>query len=502
MWFFTLLILGGVFLTAGIAPADIGTAETLIRDAQKLYFNGKATEADNMLQQAEDLISRAMTGGDSAAAARARGLDGKARKLRKDIDRKLGKTAGTVFASPSPAKAPAVGATGGMAMPSFVASRLKGVNSSIENGRGWLAKGSVRTARRSLDRALEQMREIEEKYGGKYPPDHQDAVATKEHLQSFENMVADAEAREGARKAEAGMKAEQAAKESAVWKDRLKPYVTGMGQPGYDPKRYFIGSFTGDDEEMGRRAALYTEVQTRMESYRTEGPGEDGTDELKEIARQLEYQIESFAGSLQGAGETYLREALTQIDFLLRRSSEESAKIGTGTPPLPMDKDVIGRSKKLLDRASKILGVDDAGVSDAEGKYARILEMDGKIRKARLAETRMSPDKFTGKGADEIRDKAQGILAEKKPGVRILRTSIVSPDWIEERVTEWTDTTRTALRYRVTWYVTAQVAGKGGDEAKIYTIHVARDRRSDGSWSPLYGHIMYEDAILAENVNR
>ena len=502
VWFVAFVTLGWIVLTAGSALADVGKADAFIRDAQKLYFNGKPAEADTTLREAEDLISEALTSSDPAVVKKAKGLEGKANRLRKDIDRKLGKVAGTASVERSIPKPPAGGAPDGLAMPSQVAFRLKGVNTAVDNGKAGLEKGRVSTARSNLDKALEQMREIEERYGGKYPPDHADVIAVKDNLRSFEKMVTEAETLEDAQKADAAAKAEVAVKSSAMWADRLRPYVTGMGRPGYDPKRYFIGSFTEDEKEMSARAALYTEVRARMEAYRAEGPGEDATDDLKEIVRQLDYQLESFTSSLRSGGESALREASTQIEYLYRRSGEEAAKIGTGVLPLPMSKDAIGRSRQLLDQASKILGSDDGRITEAEGQYARILELDGRIRTARLSETRMIPDKFTGKGAGEITDKAKGILAEKKPGVKALRATIVSPDWTEEKVVEWTDTTHSALRHRTTWYVTVQVAGKQGNEAKIYTIHVAKDRRSDGSWSPLYGHIMYEDPILAENVNR
>lgn len=496
-----LIILAFVSVTAGNGLADMGKAGTLIRDAEKLYFNGKAAEADGVLRQAEDLISQALTGGDSTEMNKARSLDGKAKRLRKNIDRKLGAVAGPAPVSASPSKA-AGGSPAASAIPSQVQYRLKNVNKYVEQGKQSLEKGRVSTAGQFLEKAQDQMREIEEKYGGNYPADHEDVVFARNNLDTFQELLSEAEARESAAKAEKAMHAEEAAERSALWVERLKPYERGLGRPDHDPKKYFIGSFTEEEEEMGRRTALYTEVRGQMEAYRAEGPGEEATDELKEIVRQLDYQVASFTESLQDGGEMYLRDARTQIEYLHKRSEEEAAKIGKGTLPLPMNKEAVARSRQLLDRASRILGSDDERIVKAEGQYGRIIDLDGKIRQARLSETRMAPDKFAGKDAGEIKNKAKEILGVKKPGVRALRTTIVSPDWNEERVTEWTDTTRSALRYRVTAYITAQVAGKRGDEAKIYTIHVARDRRSGGDWGPLYGHIMFEDLILEENVDK
>ena len=77
-----------------------------------------------------------------------------------------------------------------------------------------------------------------------------------------------------------------------------------------------------------------------------------------------------------------------------------------------------------------------------------------------------------------------------------------SADWAAESVIEWTDTTQSALRHRVTRAVSAQVAGKSGDATTLYTLHIAKDRRTDGSWGPLHGHIMFKDPILEENVQK
>ncbi|MGD8284074.1 MAG: hypothetical protein PVG08_08200, partial [Desulfobacterales bacterium] len=59
-----------------------------------------------------------------------------------------------------------------------------------------------------------------------------------------------------------------------------------------------------------------------------------------------------------------------------------------------------------------------------------------------------------------------------------------------------------ALRHRVTRSVSTQVAGKLDGETTLYTIHIAKDRRTDGSWGQLHGHIMFEDPILEKNVQK
>ena len=65
---------------------------------------------------------------------------------------------------------------------------------------------------------------------------------------------------------------------------------------------------------------------------------------------------------------------------------------------------------------------------------------------------------------------------------------------------EPTDTTHTALRYRTTRSVTAQVAAKLADKVQLHTLDLSKDLQAGGSWWPVYGHIMFTDAMLEQNV--
>jgi hypothetical protein len=114
----------------------------------------------------------------------------------------------------------------------------------------------------------------------------------------------------------------------------------------------------------------------------------------------------------------------------------------------------------------------------------------------------MIADKFKGKEIEDLKKKANEIVAKKFEGAKILRTTIISPDWKEESVIEWTDTTMSALRFRTTRSVTAQVGAKVGNDCNIYTCDINKDRRADGTFGELNGHIMFTDPILEENISK
>ena len=101
----------------------------------------------------------------------------------------------------------------------------------------------------------------------------------------------------------------------------------------------------------------------------------------------------------------------------------------------------------------------------------------------------------------ELRKMAEKIVAKDKPGAKILRVSVYKDEWEEERVLEPTDSTSTAIRYRVTRSINAQVAVKLSGEVSLDTLHIAKDQKGSG-WGQLYGHIMYSDPMAEKNVKK
>jgi hypothetical protein len=289
---------------------------------------------------------------------------------------------------------------------------------------------------------------------------------------------------------------------SVEWIANLKPYITSSSSPGYDENKYFIGSYTEEAEEMVKRQNIYLMARKDFDAYKKSGVSDKATDELEDIARKLEMELKNFEENCESMANFRLDEAERQIDRLLKRAAEEAKKIGTGDMPLPASKFALQQPLHPLGLGKLVLGGDHERVVELENKYAQLLAEDAKLVQARISENRMLPDKYSGVDAATLKAKAEEILKAKYSKAKVLRTTLISDDWKEENVLEWTDTTRTAWRHRVTRYLSAQTAGKIGKETKVYTINIGKDRRSDGSWGPLHGHVMFEDLILEENVQK
>ena len=133
----------------------------------------------------------------------------------------------------------------------------------------------------------------------------------------------------------------------------------------------------------------------------------------------------------------------------------------------------------------------------------QIEQQDQKNRAVCADRTYMAPDRFKGDEDAELRQKAEEIVKDKSTTGKALRVTLPAANWQEENVLEWTDTTRTVLRYRTTRFMTAQAAAKSPD-GKVYLhgVHLANDRQSDGTWGPLHGHIMWSDWMAEKNVDK
>ncbi|HNT34893.1 MAG TPA: hypothetical protein PKH07_07840 [bacterium] len=491
-----------VLFVSGSLAETAADAGKLIGEAQRLFFQGKTDEADASLKKVETMMSDAQKNNDQDSLTKLKLVDGRVKTLRKQIDTKLGKTAAPAPVAVQQEQPATTQAASQQALPSTVTTRLKKITEAVEQGHSWLEQDQKSSARNSHETAQRLMDEITQSYGTQISMEHPDIVAAKQSIAGLQSKLAEGDAKVAAEKEAAAQSAVQAKMTSDEWLVKLKPYAMGMGRPEYDPERYFVGSYTEEMEEMNKRMRIFGLVQAEMESYHASGPGENASDELAEIVRQLDYEMKTFQESCKTMANLNVDDAERDIDHLLTRIDEESKKVGTGDLPILMDKFTFENAKAKLDRAANLLGSDDARIVTVTGKYTTLLEKDAAIRKARVADTRMIGDKYTGSDTETLKKKAQDVVLAKNAGAKVLRTTLINDDWREENVVEWTDTTKSALRHRVTRYMAGQVAAKTGDETKIYTVHLAKDRRTDGSWGELQGHIMFTDPILEENVNK
>ena len=397
-------------------------------------------------------------------------------------------------------------AADGDKLPGGVSFRLKEAERLLASGERAFSPASVASAQWKTDTALagvqsarEKMKEIEERFAGQYSPDHPSVVAVRNRIDALEAKARALASGEKEARAAADQAAGDAAAASAKWVALLKPYVTGIGSPAHDPAKYLVPSATQEKAEMDKRLAIYAEAAAALGSYRKADLGNRQTPELGEQAAKLDQALRGFEQSCLQYADLDFTDAERKLGHAEEFMKEQEAKVAAKQPFVWQDADVLVGIRRLIDRAAGLARKDDARRTGLQARLDAVAQRNAKLMEARIADTRMQADRYSGGDAGEIRKMAEQIVREKHPDAALLRTSVTSRDWKEESATEWTDTTQTALRHRTTRSVTVQVAARRAGAASLYTLDVSRDRAS-GAWGPLYGHIMFTDPILEQNV--
>ncbi len=349
----------------------------------------------------------------------------------------------------------------------------------------------IDTAKAAVASAREKMKEIAEKFAGQYPPAHPDIVAMETRIAKLESTLS----------AQAAQPAGQPVKPSgsdSEWISKLKPYVIGLGRPDHDPKKYLIPSATQDQTEMASRAAIYSAAKADFDAFRKTGTLLTG--ELETIIPDLERALSEFEKSCVSYAENDIAEASQKLEHAEQFMTEQKTKITSKQTPNLLQKDIVPEIEAIVNRASGLMKPDDTRIADLRKRIEGVRKDDLEIRRTRIADTRMAQEKYSGSDAATIRDKAVQILQKAHPEATVVKSVITSSDWKEESVLEFTDTTQTALRYRTTRSVTVQIGATANGSASVYTLDISKDKRSDGSFGELYGHVMYQDPILPENI--
>ncbi len=291
-------------------------------------------------------------------------------------------------------------------------------------------------------------------------------------------------------------KAEQA-KACDPWVEKLRQYA----DVGAGSKKYLVVGVTVSEDQIKERETLFQEAKGVWVEYQKiefplgKTPGllgleKEMQDKLSRMPEELRKSRALVAGDLEGEFDRILA-------YLNKDNGWKSDK--SKKPNLAMERDI-----KPLDQAVQLfagtVGSDDSKLATLRKKLSLIKETDKRNRAVRAERTFMEPDRYRGKEASNLKAKIKDIVIKKSS--KVLRVTLGAVDWKEKRVLEWTDTTKSIVRYRITRSMTAQAAAKSKD-GKVYLhgVHLAKDRQSDGTFGALYGHIMWSDWMIEKNLN-
>jgi hypothetical protein len=509
MYILVLLLGLGLVLTfqMSVLAQDVKTlakeADKAIRNSQRAMFNSKFEEAQKELEKAADLIEQIKAADPDFAQLKT--LQSKYEKQKKDLEKRLPKE---TPAKPDSGTQPEQSTTQADKLPGGVTSRLKNIDRTLERGNQVLTKDvsddwKMKAGEDILNQVNGLMEEIINRYGDQFKPDHPEVKARQDGIAELQNKLEQFKAGVAERQGQAAQAEAQQEALSKEWLDKIKPYVTGLGKPGYDENKH-LGSGTDNVDELVQQKAIYTEAKALFDEYQQVEFPHGKTQELELAEKDFVRALKGFEKGYQETLERFATRISEPLDRAEQWLTEQEAKAQSEgeKKPVYLHRNVIQEITNGIFALEAATAGEDSRLQAFNERLANIEKRAEKLRQLGVERTVMIPDKFKGQEIDTLKTKAAEFLHKEYSDANVLRTTIISDDWTEERVWEYTDTTKTAVRYRITQSVTAQIAGKRGNEVFLYTIHIAKNQRSDGSWGELYGHVMFIDPMLEENVNK
>lgn len=250
--------------------------------------------------------------------------------------------------------------------------------------------------------------------------------------------------------------------------------------------------------------ALKAEAEQLWAEYQKVDFGAALTDELKSAADTFQRALakaEENLGTALNSRKQAAEEKVKYIeDWFAQDKDWESDK---SKMPRAFHAPLLTEARAAIDELGEFVA-DDPAVAKLKERHDALVKENGKRQEARKAATLMRPDKYKGDDAEALKKFAAKILDKPKyKGVKCLRVTIFTPEWKEETVTEWTDTTHSAIRTRTTRQLMACFATEHKDGVFRMFGYLFQDRQSDGSWGSTYGHLTdTRDPMLKDNINK
>jgi hypothetical protein len=367
---------------------------------------------------------------------------------------------------------------------------------------------ALQAAKVDLEAARAKMGELEQRFSGEYSPFHPDIQAVQKRMETLDQDFSSAVAPAISPPAEDEVAPSPApglpplSGSAPYWLARLRPFVARPGQPGHDPSRYLEPYASPDADQMQQRLDIYSQALATLTEYRQARLGAAAPLELQQVAADIESALRRFGLScIEHANEDLVeaQQALQQFEQFIQAQDERMA---AAEPIQLLDRDQLRQVEATVVRAARLVRAEDPCLVDVRQRLVMIKRHDARLRAARAAETVMRADVYVGADALALKQVAGRAAMEHQPGLRVLRVSIVSPEWRTESYAEWADFDQTVLQPRVARMLTAHVAAQFNAETRRYTVTLRQGQLPSGLWGPVSGTVTFVDPMLLENVTR
>ena len=488
-----------------------------LRKAQNNMFSGKNEEAWNMIEEIWTDIEK-IRSIDPSYPSISR-LERTHSKLKGDLERKLGRGQATVSApvkSPPPPtrrpptlqtsspSTPAVNKVDPNKLPAGVTKRLNDLEKLLQRAEEYLNSAESLSKLENVGYDLKSATSIYEEIGRMYGDyaNHTEVQAVSERITQLTAKLNTLNEKAEAEKEAAAKIKEQVEAESNEWVQKIRPYLSGSGD---FEKRLELSRIRGKDNLI-HQAQLLEEAKALLKEYNSHNWSNGKTWDLEQAEKNLIQVINDGEETYNGSIDSVISEAASLINDKIAWFDTDS---GWRTDETKKPKWLYTADKKAIDErmaaveelVPDVITDTNSGFLELKNQLAKLTEMNRERLDIIPKRTHMLTEQYVGDDNEVIKSAAAELVKQKEHTASVLKVHLIKEDWSVEDVIEHTDSTKTAIQHRVTYHLPAQVAAQVGDQTLLYTAHIAKNRRPDGSFGGLYGNLEdYPDRIAPENI--
>jgi predicted RNase H-like HicB family nuclease len=461
------------------------------RQAQNLMFNGKKEESAKAVSEILSLAGEGLQ--KEPSNAQLISIRDKAQKLKTDLERRGIALESKTPAKPVEEKTEAVSKTGSpppaadiqplnkeedKKMPQGVERRLQFVIKAVQN--------------KDIAVADQNMKEVMTMYHGQFDDNHPlylDALKQYNELKAFAEKEKEKQKEAAAEQEKKKLEQQKSEEISMEWLhkfNRLPYFGSFSDEPGmirlqredYQKARDFFEDYL---QQAFNRAEFLLQKEHELE------------ERLKEFPSLLSSMLEKTAANVS--------ETITSCLNQLKNNDAWKQDAAKNTLPLFVsDKEIAEFEEKVNEVGSLFL--EEAGpLLKLRSTLEELKQYNAEMRKARAERIFMSEQKYKGNDIQDIVDGCAAVLKKYYPEAVILKSSVVSEEWKEESGWKFTDSTNTESVFETVRSISVQAALAHGKEKTIlHSVHVEQKKKSDGTWSAMYGNEMYSETMLHFNV--
>lgn len=487
-----------------------------LRKAQNNMFSGKNEEAWNMIEEIwTDIEKIRSIDPDYPTFSR---MERTHSKLKGDLEKKLGSAQNNITApvkqptpqtkSPTtthqPTSTPKEKETDPNKLPAGVAKRLRDIEKPLQRIEANLDHFEKLSQLENAEYELHSATSILEEIGKMYSAysNHSEVQSVSTKIKQLTAKLNSHKEKAEAEKIEAEKLQQQIEKESNEWIKKISPYLSSSG----DPEKQLELSRIRGRENLIHQAQLLEENKALLQEYNSQNWSNGKTWDLEQAESKLIQTINEGETVYKNSITSLVSEAASLINEKINwlNNDTEWRKDNTKKPSWLYTRDKKAIEEKIAaveELLPDIINENNQDYSELKKQLAKLMEMNQERLDIIPKRTHMLPEKYIGEDSETLKAKAANLVKQKEPTAKIHRVHLTREDWSVEDVIEHTDTTRTAIRHRITYHLPAQVAAQIGELNLLYTAHIAKNQRPDGSFDSLYGNLEdYPDTIAPENI--